>query len=233
MQKRFGSNIVKFYFWPIAKAFANEEYKILPERLEKHNKSASDWIKANKPETWAASQFTGETYGHITSNMAETFNKFLHVFVMLESIRILLMKLFCDRRYEALNSSKEATPYAEGKIAEAIEKSKDYNVYSTSATVYEALFILTGRSIYQFCDPYYNAENYRLAYQDQIDPVLPDSQQGSVLLESVISPIKRRRVGRPKVKRRRSKAVKEKKVMHCSIYKESGHTKKRCDDATS
>ncbi|KAF6141257.1 hypothetical protein GIB67_024341 [Kingdonia uniflora] len=230
--KKIGRNIVKFHFWRIPKAFTNEEYNQLLTHLDEHNKSAAEWIKASNPNTWATSKFIGETYGHITSNMAETFNqwilkaRFLPIFAMLESIRILLMKLFCERRDEALHINKEVRPYTEAKIAEAVKQSKDYNVYTVSNIAYEVR----------------DANNWRLrvdlssntckclGWQKLCLPLTGFTSW--IHLRKYNTTCKRRRVGRPKVKRRRSEA-KEKRVMHCSICKESGHTKKRCGEAPS
>ncbi|KAF6144223.1 hypothetical protein GIB67_004896 [Kingdonia uniflora] len=76
MQKKFGSKIVKFHFWPIDKAFTSEKYNVLLAKLKIVNNSAVDYIRVNNLETWV-SQFIGETYGHITFNMAESFNNWI------------------------------------------------------------------------------------------------------------------------------------------------------------
>ncbi|KAF6163432.1 hypothetical protein GIB67_029281 [Kingdonia uniflora] len=226
-KKNFGSKIVKFHFLPIVKAFTSEEYNVLLAKLKIVNNSAADWIKANNPETWATSQFIGETYGHITSNMAEIFNNwilaamFLPIFPMLESIQFSLMKLFCKRRAEVYDISKNFTPYAEAKLAEAANQSKDYRVYPSSDILYEirdtnnwgftvglslnsytclgwqrlclpyshayvAIHTASRMSINEFCHPYYSTECYRLAYHDQIDPVLPKSLEGFFLSENIL-----------------------------------------------
>lgn len=85
------------------------------------------------------------------------------------------------------------------------------------------------KSIYEYCDSYYHMDLYRRTYQDYIEPVLPQVPEGFAMSNGILPPIRRRKPGRPKVKRRRSEAPKEKRVMHCSLCKEAGHTKKSCN----
>ncbi|OVA00148.1 hypothetical protein BVC80_1671g4 [Macleaya cordata] len=58
-------------------AFTGEDCEQIFEQLKLRNETAANWIEKNHPENWAASKLQGDTYGHITSNMAEIFNKWI------------------------------------------------------------------------------------------------------------------------------------------------------------
>ncbi|OVA10730.1 hypothetical protein BVC80_645g51 [Macleaya cordata] len=177
--------------------------------------------------------------------MVEIFNKWIRparhlpIFPMLEKIRVNIMELFHERRKEAFNSSSCFTKHAEKLIEKAANASTSYFVHPASESIYEVRDEknwagIPSRSFEQELYMFGLAkEVYRLAYENVIEPVLPKNHVGFVIGEDILPPKKRRKSGHPKIKRKRSDAIKEKRIMHCSICGGSGHTMKSCSSHVS
>ncbi|KAI3868990.1 hypothetical protein MKX03_015947, partial [Papaver bracteatum] len=76
---------------------------------------------------------------------------------------------------------------------------------------------------WRLCKAYYWIHGYRMAYADTINLVLLDKPPVNTIL-----PIKRGISGNTsEAGRKKSKAPTETRVMHCSLCKKSGHTKKK------
>ncbi|KAI3929116.1 hypothetical protein MKW92_016257, partial [Papaver armeniacum] len=85
-----------------------------------------------------------------------------------------------------------------------------------------------GRPYSEFCKAYYSTESYQMAYADTINLVLLDKPVNTIL------PVKRGISGSAsEARRKKSKAPTETRVIHCSLCKKSGHTKKSCKSLLS
>ena len=90
--------------WNAARATTKEEYDEVLNNMTKINTQAVSWLLEHaKPEHWAELYFPGNRYGHLTSNIAESFNSCIHVarelpiLPMFEAIRHQLMNWFATR----------------------------------------------------------------------------------------------------------------------------------------
>ena len=90
--------------WTAARAITQEEYDTALENVTKINGQAVPWLLEHaKRKYWAELYFSGRRYGHLTSNIAESFNSCIlearekPILPMLETIRHHLMDWYTDR----------------------------------------------------------------------------------------------------------------------------------------
>ncbi|XP_043692826.1 uncharacterized protein LOC122643251 [Telopea speciosissima] len=112
-------------------------------KLEGINHAAAQWIKSNHPENWVVSKFRGLTYGHITSNIVESFNswiyqaRFLRLIPMLENIRLKLMTRFYDNHMKSFQLTGNLTPSAAEYMEKQSFESCNHKAYPANANLYE------------------------------------------------------------------------------------------------
>ena len=99
--KKFKHPDLGILLWQAARAITEDVYLDTIKKMRDINEKAVDWLlKEAKPEFWAECYFEGNRYGHLTSNIAESFNsKILTVceqpiLAMLETIHQQLMDWF-------------------------------------------------------------------------------------------------------------------------------------------
>lgn len=63
------------HFWAIANAITKEEYEIQMRTLFEFNSSAAIYLQTIKPQSWVTAFYTGQYFGHKTSNVVESTNK--------------------------------------------------------------------------------------------------------------------------------------------------------------
>ena len=103
--KKFKHPDLGILLWQAARAITEDVYLDTIKKMRDINEKAVDWLlKETKPEFWVECYFEGNRYGHLTSNIAESFNsKILTareqlILTMLEIIRQQLMDWFTARR---------------------------------------------------------------------------------------------------------------------------------------
>ncbi|MQL71087.1 hypothetical protein Taro_003416, partial [Colocasia esculenta] len=83
----------------VAFALNESEYVAALSKMERKSPEATDWILRNDVEHWADTQFPGERYGQMYSNLAESFNAWikpacgLPILQMVETIRRQIMEM--------------------------------------------------------------------------------------------------------------------------------------------
>ena len=103
-KKKFKHPDLTKLLWTAARAITQEEYDAALENMTKINSQAVPWLlEHTKPEYWAELYFSGKRYGHLTSNIAESFNSCIlearekPILSMLETIRHHLMDWYTVR----------------------------------------------------------------------------------------------------------------------------------------
>lgn len=87
-----------------------------------------------------------------------------------------------------------------------------------------------GRSLYQFTDICFQAEMYRAAYEECINPI-PDIEMSHCSSDEVhiLPPITKTRPGRPRKKRRASQ-MDSSRTMKCGRCEKEGHNRRTCNE---
>jgi SWIM zinc finger len=103
--KKFKHPDLGILLWQAARATTEDVYLDTIKKMRDINEKAVDWLlKEAKPEFWVECYFEGNRYGHLTSNIAESFNSKIltareqPILAMLETIRQQLMDWFTARR---------------------------------------------------------------------------------------------------------------------------------------
>src|SRR5437773_3801045 len=103
--KKFKHPDLGILLWQAARATTEDVYLDNIKKMRDINEKAVDWLlKEAKPEFCVECYFEGNRYGHLTSNIAESFNSKIltaheqPILAMLEPIRQQLMDWFTARR---------------------------------------------------------------------------------------------------------------------------------------
>ena len=100
MHKKHKNPQLREHLYDAARAITEHEYDVAIQRMRDVDPGAVEWLELHAPkENWCEYYFTGNRYGHITSNIAESINAWLlAILAMLEQIRHQLMDWFGKRR---------------------------------------------------------------------------------------------------------------------------------------
>ena len=103
--KKFKHPDLGILLWQAARATTEDVYLDTIKKMRDINENAVDWLlKEAKPEFWVECYFEGNRYGHLTSNIAKSFDSKIltarkqPILAMLETIRQQLMDWFTARR---------------------------------------------------------------------------------------------------------------------------------------
>jgi hypothetical protein len=90
-----------------------------------------------------------------------------------------------------------------------------------------AAFALSkGQDPVQYVGGVYTVEHYKRTYEQAIPPIVASQLQ---TLREIRPPMIKRGRGRPrKLRIRHSSEIEKKRLKHCSLCKQAGHTRKRC-----
>jgi hypothetical protein len=103
--KKFKNPDLGILLWQAACATTEDVYLDTIKKMRDINEKAVDWLlKEAEPQFWIECYFEGNCYGHLTSNIAESFNSTIltaheqPILAMLETIRQQLTDWFTARR---------------------------------------------------------------------------------------------------------------------------------------
>nr|XP_011463531.1 PREDICTED: uncharacterized protein LOC101310601 [Fragaria vesca subsp. vesca] len=168
-------------------------------------------------EHWCRAFFKGCRYGIMANGIAESFNNWivaecsLPPFPMLDQTRMKEMKMMSERSVESKSWTTKLTPKMEKRLKEQLDRSRVFRVIASHENVYEincfpcahALAAIQGArlDVYDFIDPYFTAEYYRMCYSFPIAPLSNVDASCSSTEEFILPPVTKRPAGRPKSKR--------------------------------
>lgn len=75
--KKFGKGIKNQFFWKITNAKTEEEYNHHMSLLRASKPAAADYLLGIEKTLWVTAFFSGDRYGHTTSNIVESLKKTL------------------------------------------------------------------------------------------------------------------------------------------------------------
>ncbi|KAK9288824.1 hypothetical protein L1049_017289 [Liquidambar formosana] len=107
------------------------------------SKEAYAWVRDSEPFRWAKVYATGNRYGHLTTNVAESFNSWilearnLPIIPMVNKIREQLMGHFYTRREEASRWTKSLTPSFDEILQKYVLQSLICRVSPSNNSLYE------------------------------------------------------------------------------------------------
>ncbi|XP_074266612.1 uncharacterized protein LOC141589891 [Silene latifolia] len=142
--KSYKGDEMKLLFWSCAKAYNMSDYNLALDELREVDPKAADAFVACDPSLFCrAFVDTTTKCDVIVSNMAETFNAYIiearskHLIYMLEDIRSAMMKRLAVKKAEMERKAITVCPRVQQKLEEEKEKSVDYYVLPSSATVFQ------------------------------------------------------------------------------------------------
>ena len=78
MHKKHKNPQLREHLYDKARAITEHEYDVAIQRMRDVDPGAVEWLELHAPkENWCEYYFTGNRYGHITSNIAESINAWL------------------------------------------------------------------------------------------------------------------------------------------------------------
>ncbi|XP_020242923.1 uncharacterized protein LOC109821142 [Asparagus officinalis] len=169
-------------------------------------------------------------YGHVTSNVAESFNKWIHearllrILQLVEHIRKQIMVRMNERRLMAESWNGFLCPKAELVLKENMENGRPLDVRQSHTRLFE-------RDVYQFCDWFMTVEAFKKSYEPILYPI-PDYEKRSVPREEIqiLPPLTTKRKGRNKTRRINNRTVYT-RPLKCSRCHVEGHNHKTCNES--
>ncbi|XP_020249209.1 uncharacterized protein LOC109826596 [Asparagus officinalis] len=191
------------------------------------------------PEHWANAFFPGIRYGHVTSNVAESFNSWIRearllcILQMVEHIRKQLMTRMNNRRIMACKWTSYLYPKTEQIVRENMEKGRTLEIrQSREDTCVHACaaIIYMKRDVYQYCDWFMSVEAFKKSYDEILYPI-PDYEKRSVPKDEIqiLPPLTTKRRGRNRTRRINNRTI-YKRPVKCSRCKVEGHNRATCNE---
>ena len=151
-RKEFKHPELKKLLWRAAYATTKEEYNDALSNMDQINPQARIWLHTHAPaKHWATCYFDGNRYGHLTSNIAESLNHWIHdareqpILSMLETIRRQLVKLFTQRRGSENITQGILVSTARDSIQNAMGLARRTLFLQNTETIYEVHSKHTGQ----------------------------------------------------------------------------------------
>ncbi|MQM10699.1 hypothetical protein Taro_043599 [Colocasia esculenta] len=129
----------------VAFALTESEHLAALSEMERKFPEAKDWILRNDVEHWANAQFPGERYGHMYSNLAESFSAWiklarsLPILQMVETICRQIMEMGGRRRTEATNWETTLCPTIEKVLAKIMFSARQNSVIPSDGRLFEVV----------------------------------------------------------------------------------------------
>ncbi|XP_020253522.1 uncharacterized protein LOC109830621 [Asparagus officinalis] len=123
--------------------YTEREFKAVLHQIRMTDQRAYQVALSYGPSNWANSVFPGIRYGHITSNVAESFNSWIRVARtlpicdMMDHIRVQIMERMNTRRVMATNWNSYLCPEAEKILQENVTKGSTLEVSHSTAEIFE------------------------------------------------------------------------------------------------
>lgn len=133
---QFGTHLMETYFSKIANAKTAEQYETDIGLLQVDKPAAAAYLEAIDCELWVTTFFKGHCYGHITSNIVESFNWTLRLDREL-SVLHLLNKIWYSQMMVQFNRLQEASNPRNGQLCITFcnQESKVSKIWTKSNTV--------------------------------------------------------------------------------------------------
>jgi hypothetical protein len=131
--KKFKHPDLGILLWQAARATTEDVYLDTIKKMRDVNEKAVDWLlKEAKPEFWVECYFEGNRYGHLTSNIAESFNSTIltareqPILAMLETIRQQLTDWFTARRLLEAKTPRALVSTVLNQLNELTKRARKY-----------------------------------------------------------------------------------------------------------
>ncbi|XP_020272469.1 uncharacterized protein LOC109847650 [Asparagus officinalis] len=210
--------------------YTKAEWNDYVEDIRLADERAYNIVMNYAPENWANAFSPGIRYGHVTSNVAESFNKWIHearllrILQLVEHIRKQIMVCMNERRLMAESWNGFLCPKAEVVLKENMENGRPLDVRQSHTRLFE-------RDVYQFCDWFMTVEAFKKSYEPILYPI-PDYEKRSVPREEIqiLPPLTTKRKGRNKTRRINNRTVYT-RPLKCSRCHVEGHNRKTCNES--
>jgi SWIM zinc finger len=121
-RKEFKSPSLVSLLWKAAYAQTQTEFERVIFEIELISVDAAQWVLQCSPSLWASFCFEGKRYGHLTSNIVESFNSWI-----LEATELPILM------------QSTLTPSVDSKVAVAINKARRHQVLRSSDVEFEVI----------------------------------------------------------------------------------------------
>ncbi|XP_073137771.1 uncharacterized protein [Henckelia pumila] len=128
-----------------AYASSRHEFFELIKSITESMPIAQEFIVNSSPDNWANALFTGNRWGVINNNIAESWNSWvkparhLPIVAMVDNIRIQIMKMMHERREKSLVMDKNLTPRKEKDVSLAYSQSRSLKVHRSCGLKFEVI----------------------------------------------------------------------------------------------
>ncbi|KAK9286912.1 hypothetical protein L1049_015319 [Liquidambar formosana] len=240
--------VIKGLVYAAAGSTRIEAFNHYLDEIKSISKEANAWVRDSEPFRWAEVYATGNRYGNLTTNVAESFNSWI---LEARNLPIIPMSLIC-RVSPSNNSLYEVDDGVRRRsvILQTMTCTCRMWKMTKIACIHVAKVCeVSRRNIVEYCSPYYTTEMWRLAYAESIHPVpnedMPfnigtlssevaimegDLQNISSNSTLVLPPKTRPHPGRPK-KRRLESQPEPKRALHYGRCGSIGHNRATCNKA--
>jgi hypothetical protein len=144
-RKEFKSPSLVSLLWRAAYAQTETEFEQVIFEIESISVEAAQWVLRCSPSLWASFCFEGKRYGHLTSNIVESFNSWtleargLPILNLREKIRQQLMVWFTERRRRGSQMQTILTPSVDSKVTVAFNKARRHQVLRANDVEFEVI----------------------------------------------------------------------------------------------
>ncbi|XP_020266828.1 uncharacterized protein LOC109842351 [Asparagus officinalis] len=196
--------------------YTKAEWNDYVEDIRLADERAYNIVMNYAPENWANAIFPGIRYGHVTSNVAESFNKWIHearllrILQLVEHIRKQIMVRMNERRLMAESWNGFLCPKAELVLKENMENGRPLDVRQSHTRLFEL---------------------FKKSYEPILYPI-PDYEKRRVPREKIqiLPPLTTKRKGRNKTRRINNRTVYT-RPLKCSRCHVEGHNRKTCNES--
>ncbi|XP_011629086.1 uncharacterized protein LOC105421833 [Amborella trichopoda] len=132
-------------FQGATRSFRREEFNLRIADIQNYSQEEFTWVATSTPGRWVTSIFRGKRYGHVTTNVAESFNNWileareLPILQCLEKIRKQMTQLVVERLLKAQNWTTTLTPSVEKSLVAIVKTSISLCMIWVSNDEFEAI----------------------------------------------------------------------------------------------
>ncbi|VVA10829.1 PREDICTED: MuDR family transposase [Prunus dulcis] len=138
-----GKGLLPINFVAAAHAVRLDGFKTSTDQIRRVSSQAYDWVLQIEPECWTNALFKGEHYNHVTSDVAETYIKWIEevrelpIAQKIEVLSCKLMELINTRRTDSSTWPTKLTPSKEEKLRQETLQAYGLKVLFSSDTLFE------------------------------------------------------------------------------------------------
>lgn len=126
-----------------ARSYTVGDFRYWFEEIQKRNGKCADYLLQIGLTHWTLAYFPGMRYNLMSSNISESLNAAMQkaidypIVTMVEFLRTMLMRWFCERREVAKNAKTKCTPEIEGLLIDHLKDATDCAVIACSDWIYQ------------------------------------------------------------------------------------------------